>query len=155
MTELTCDQFIEYVARWIEVDEANISRVWPTKGGWEGWAQVEICSRIVATDSRYQIEREQHPYGASRKASDFFLNVNCPVSQQVIIELKCQSFQNYANFGAGLQADVEKLTNEVDPQYRGATLLAMGIYFLDCPIPDGFQRWVSPTNEVALVWASL
>lgn len=128
--------------------------MWPQKGGWEAWAQAQILSEVLRIDSRYEILREQHVYESPRKAADFLLNGSSPVPQMTIVELKCQSLENHAQFSAGLANDARKLVYELSPAFHGATLLILGIYFTGHgTIPAFFDSEVLGDGEVGICTA--
>ncbi|MHC4739889.1 MAG: hypothetical protein ACYS9Y_13365 [Planctomycetota bacterium] len=156
MAQITYQEFFGYLEEWIAVNESKIASMWPQKGGWEGWAQAEIKTFIVGKDSTYDILREQHVYTSHRESVDFLLNDSFPVSQKAVIEFKCQSFENYKNFKKGLENDINKLTNELKPSYKGAVLFSIGIYFTDHPdIPEYFDKKVLGSGEVGICWAKI
>ena len=152
--EIDDQTFIDYVEEWLKEKESDIASRWPQKGGWEGWAQSEIFSFIIKKDSTYDILREQNVYKNSRQKADFLLNNSLTVNKKVVIELKCQSFENAKNFGKELTKDKNKLIKDLNPSYSGADLLIVGIYFTDelKDIPEFFQHKVLGKGEVGICW---
>lgn len=153
MEPLNWKEFIKFLEKWVAENQKKIASLWTQKGGWESWAQAEICSSILEVDSRYDILREQHVYTSGGKSADFLLNNSSEVKDKVIIELKCQSFENYKKFTPGLRDDIKKLINELKPAYEGATLLVVGIYFTDkTPIDQYFEN-VIICSELGICYA--
>ncbi len=155
MAKLYDREFLDYVEEWIVTNESEIAKAWPQKGGWEGYAQTSIKAFILGKNSTYDILREQHIYTYPGKAADFLLNdSSLQVKDKVIIELKCQSFENYKNFSKGLKEDTTKLIKELKPNYSGATLVVIGIYFTNYPdIPSYFEKKVLGNGEVGICYA--
>ena len=154
MAQLSYQEFLDYVEMWVVENETKIAKMWPQKGGWEGWAQAEIKSFILGKNSTFDILREQHVYTSGGKTADFLLNDSSPVGKKVVVELKCQSFENYKNFKAGLENDISKLIKELKPSYSGAALLVIGIYFTDhTDVPDYFDKKILGEGEVGICWA--
>lgn len=78
-----------------------------SKGGWEGWAQVEAAKHFMTKG--IPVERELNING---KRIDLFIN------QEWFVELKCQSIDNSANLIPGVIKDMIKLqeTNKPNPK---------------------------------------
>ncbi|MCZ8038021.1 MAG: hypothetical protein O9276_07795 [Microcystis sp. LE17-20A] len=156
MATISYKDFISYVLEWGEANVKAIASKWPQKGGWEGWAQAEIYSYILQINNTYDILREQAVYTSKRKAADFLFNSMTSGAQSVIVELKCQSFENYQNFVPGIEDDVKKLIHELKPAYKGSVLVVLGIYFTEhtrTQIPDYFNKKVLKNGEVGICWA--
>ncbi len=154
MATMSYNEFIAAVIAWAEANIPKIATMWPQKGGWEGWAQAEIYNYILGINNTTDILREQAVYTSQRKAADFLLNAHNPGVQNVIVELKCQSFENYKNFVPGIEADVKKLIHELKPGYSGSALIVLGIYFTaHSSIPDYFDKRVLTGGEIGICWA--
>lgn len=111
-------------------------------------------SYILERDSTYDILREQAVYTNEKKAADFLLNSQSRGTQDVIVELKCQSFENYKNFVTGMESDVKKLISELKPAYAGSALVVLGFYFTEqTTIPTFFSKKILSGGEVGICWA--
>ncbi len=154
MKIMSYQEFIDAVIAWGEANVAKIATKWPQKGGWEGWAQAEICSDILQINNTHDILREQAVFESARKAADFLLNSQIQGVQDVVVELKCQSIENYKNFLPGIEADVKKLIKDLKPAYSGSALVVLGIYFTaHDQIPKYFDKRVLKGGEVGICWA--
>ncbi|APE31377.1 hypothetical protein BOX17_10715 [Halomonas aestuarii] len=155
MTQISTREFLGYVEEWVNGSYQKIGSMWPQKGGWEKWAQSEIGSFILSQDSTCDLLREQGVYVSKRKDADFLLNgMSMTASDKVVVELKCQSFENYKNFKKGLEEDISKLSRELKPGFSGADLLVLGIYFFQhSDIPPYFDKKVLDNGEVGMCWA--
>ena len=101
-----------------------------TAGGWEGWAQVEIASRLFKDHSHdfglnqySDIVREARIYTSStQSAADMALyRGGRPEAGSYIIELKCESSGNSGNFATATLADLAKIS-----------------------VPNAFASWTKP-----------
>lgn len=153
MVVLSENDFLRIVGGWIEKNEQKIRNMWPQKGGWEEWAKTDIYDDIVQLDSSYDILREQPIFTGGRDA-DFLLNHSSGTSQQVGIEMKCQSFENYKKFTDGLLKDVEKF-KYLKPDKQGIVQLVIGLYFTEHgkDIPGYFSKKIVGSGEVGMCWA--
>ncbi|WYZ45728.1 hypothetical protein EsH8_VIII_001044 [Colletotrichum jinshuiense] len=92
-------------------------------GGWEGWAQYEIASWIDklhykgANNTGPQAEREVPIYrNNSLYRADIGIkdDGSCFLKEEtVIVELKCESWNNFSKLKANVKADVEKIKTAV------------------------------------------
>ncbi|MEO0328158.1 MAG: hypothetical protein AAF217_06110 [Pseudomonadota bacterium] len=156
MTELTYDQFVYYAGEWGRLNQTDIANMWPSKGGWEGYAQAGIYNYIIRQNSTYDILREQPVYANPRKNTDFLLNGQSETVTDVVVELKCQSYENWQNFTGnnGLKGDLTKLTRELAPAYQQSVLLGVGFYFTkQVKMPSGFSHQVLGDGEIGICWA--
>lgn len=155
MAMLSYEEFLDYVKQWIVLNEAKIAKAWPQKGGWEEWAKTDIYS-YIDSQGAYDMLREQHVFTNNYKRADFLLNDQAAaVQDKVIVEVKCQSFENRDEFVPGLEEDIQKLMHEVKPAYQGAALLVFGIYFTNetRALPRSFSYQTLGTGEVGICWA--
>ncbi|KAK6337087.1 hypothetical protein TWF718_009873 [Orbilia javanica] len=90
-----------------------IERAYMLKGGWEGWLQVELACCLPdyfqGGGGTIFVDRE-----IEMKDSKADVRVDLEVSSggtEFLVELKCQSFSNSANFLSGLTGDVTKIRN--------------------------------------------
>ena len=118
-------------------DKSNrqkIDEMWQRKGGWEGWAQVELAALFNA-------DREEHvyadPQGASPRAADFIINfendnmdyANLLDRENVVIELKCESEHNKKRFQKAVAEDIMKINDVIKSEYTkyGCYLYAIAL----------------------------
>jgi hypothetical protein len=154
MTTLSYQDFLDGVTKWATANIENIKHQWPQKGGWENWAQGDIYSYFIKQNSTFDILREQAVYTNSALKADFLLNSKSAGAQKVIIELKCQSLENYQSFDDGLITDTKKILG-IAPAYHGSALIVLGFYFTQAKtaIPSHFDSKVLPGNEIGICWA--
>ncbi|KAJ3282211.1 hypothetical protein HK104_011040 [Borealophlyctis nickersoniae] len=102
------------------------------KGGWEGWAQVELANRFTKKFPHTHTFREERVYAdpnIKRKADLFLQNGN----EKQIIELKCESLfkddtGGYRAFYDNLLQDMIKIKDsKLQSKYRPARIWAIGI----------------------------
>ena len=83
-----------------------------SKGGWEGWLQVEWAMYLNSQD--YDVLREEPIYNNNQRA-DLVINKNIPrgdnqVFNNIAIEIKCQSIYNSQDqFLESVKSDINKL----------------------------------------------
>ncbi len=80
-----------------------------SKGGWEGWWQVELAMWFASFD--YDVEREMHVYKNNPKLSaDLVFNSHIDTATNYVVEIKCQSItQTMNSFIEQIQCDIEKI----------------------------------------------
>lgn len=127
---LTIDQFFGYVFAWADTNVPNIRRVWPLQGGWEAWAQAEIAGYINEIDASTSIIREARVYNEGRRA-DFLLNqaTTNQYSQQVVVEMKCESLHNQGAFISGVNKDVAKVQTKLQAPFNQCQKVTLAIFF--------------------------
>ncbi|MFN4176532.1 hypothetical protein [Phenylobacterium sp.] len=128
---LTANDFLGAVFAWANANVERIAVVWPLAGGWEAWAQAEIAGYINATQPAAFVEREAHVYADPGLTADFLVNnpeLNDP-SDEIVVELKCESFRNWRNFVTGLEIDAYKLNGQMRPDLCGCRKISLGIFF--------------------------
>jgi hypothetical protein len=132
-TTLTFENFETAFKKWCALRNAQFHFYWPLKGGWELWVQADFVAYLLTLDNTVEVLREQAIYKSSKKSVDWLVNaLNDDNNTKIAIELKCQSFENSANFISGVYKDVQKLENgNVSPVYSGCQSAMIGIYFAD------------------------
>ena len=126
----------------------RIVRAYTQKGGWEGWAQVEIATELHrARDMAYEnardsllattttVLREVAVYpptntkngGISQKRADIVVEFGAPSRREfVIIELKCEGFYNKDAFVQAVKEDVDKVHGDIEHDFKPARVWALG-----------------------------
>jgi hypothetical protein len=101
------------------------------KGGWEGWAQIELALGIQAKYTEIKVTREQPIYLGTRKRVDILLRADGEDTHA--IELKTLSVyaqEQYGNgtFAQGFIDDIDKINdNIVKPGLGNVHLYAIGL----------------------------
>lgn len=122
---------IDQIHWWIQKTDtevpAKIAAAYQQRGGWEGWAQVEIAYTIAIKYPHVAIDREVNVYEGTRKKNDFVIVEGGRPHQ--IIELKCErSSQDEAAFLKAFAEDCGKIhAGPIKGEYRPADGLAVGI----------------------------
>ncbi|MGF6307864.1 hypothetical protein ABIB82_001905 [Bradyrhizobium sp. i1.8.4] len=135
--QLSADQFIGLVKAWRASKTRELNTCWTTKGGWEGWAQCDLAIMLLFQNSTYEVEREMTSVYAGRDRPDFVINNSKSGHQRIIVELKCESFNNIDNFVKGLNDDVAQLAQKnLVGDYKNATRLSLGLFTTPAKLPD-------------------
>jgi hypothetical protein len=122
--------------RWANEAQHKILTAYYGKGGWEGWAQVEIeyalkkyygTRAINGTGVHIQREPHSYLYDATQRADVVVRYYDdhpkrSPAGYRIaawttIIELKCESYENSESFKNGVEADITKIQAELTPEY--------------------------------------
>ncbi|WDK20912.1 hypothetical protein CGRA01v4_12201 [Colletotrichum graminicola] len=128
----------------------TISNGYFEKGGWEGWAQVEIANVIKAKYSGLGVTREDGVYEGSLARSDLVL-VNEASGVRNVIELKCQRGSASTNSKWIVQQvidDAGKLQRTLKPEFRPAKCFAVGI----AVTPDAIAEVKDDANWGSIRW---
>ena len=128
---LTYDQFRTFLEQWALYRRDEFQYYFPLKGGWEQWVQADYAAYVLRQSSTFDILREvavyQNPY---QRVDWLFNNDDMDVAKKIAVEIKCQSFNNWDAFIAGVQADMEKVDQDnLADEFQGCTTVVMGIYF--------------------------
>jgi len=118
------------IQEWAWYRNENFKYNWVVKGGWESWVQVDLVAYAFRVVGGVDIDvlREQPVYKSPRRRVDLLFNANlAPTNQQIPVEIKAQSLNNASSFVPGLEADVEKISSDLDVQYSKSKCLVMGI----------------------------
>ena len=127
----------ETIRNWAQDNVDKISRAYALKGGWEGWAQVEIAllleDHLAHLGRGLNIEsmtasREVAVYQNPRQFADLVIGVHHGRAQDhIIVELKCESQFNATNFITGIMNDLAKIEDGIKPEYQPAMRFVYGI----------------------------
>lgn len=131
----------DIVLRWARTNLVKIVKAYAQKGGWEGWAQVEIATvlrdQLVGACATFNppvavtVSREVAVYlnpdsGKSPMLADVVVEFNQQgVTDCIIIELKCESAYNTSPIAQRVRADVVKLERQIRARYGHALRWAM------------------------------
>lgn len=143
-----CDIHVEAVIRsWAADNMGKIIKAYSQKGGWEGWAQVEIATALHdslqeqfddATDqvraAVTKVKREVPVYPPTKSPKDREVQTKADIvvstgpskrREHVIIEMKCEGAKNDKGFVQRVQDDVEKVDGEILDKFRPAKAWAL------------------------------
>lgn len=128
---LTYDQYAERLLAWCEFRGDSLRNYFPLKGGWEAWVQADYAAFVLAWNSTVDILREVPVYVNNRQRCDWLFNNTDPtVTQKLVIEIKCQSFDNRDAFTAGVGEDIAKLNqNNINNYFRTCQTGVLAICF--------------------------
>ncbi|KDN67625.1 hypothetical protein CSUB01_10831 [Colletotrichum sublineola] len=145
----------------------TIANAYSEKGGWEGWAQVEIANVIKANYEGLSVTREDGVYDGSIARSDLVL-VNEASGVRNVIELKCQRGSARTNSKWIVQQvldDAGKLQRTLKPEFRPAKCFAVGIAITPDAIAEvqnnanwGMTRWTGQfckDSQVLTFWVEM
>ncbi|KAL8796089.1 MAG: hypothetical protein Q9182_007423 [Xanthomendoza sp. 2 TL-2023] len=125
---------VDRVWFWINKSDATvpakIAAAYNQKGGWEGWAQVEIAYLVHVKYPNVTIDREVNVYAGTKKENDFVITDNVqPTKPKQIVELKCErGTQTAAQFKQSFIDDIQKINSlPIAPAYKPAKAYALGI----------------------------
>ena len=124
---------------------------WPVKGGWEGWIQVDLIAYFISLDSTLEILREQPIYLAAQKRVDLLVNTSLDADYQIPVEIKAESFENRAQFLAGVNADLVKLDQERNATFKNSTSGMLAISFS----PESVQKILGITANGQKIFKSI
>ena len=119
---------------WLNKSDSNIvpkkiGIAYTQKGGWEGWAQVEIAYLVQIHYPHVTIDREVNVYTGTRKENDFVIKDNNNVTPIQIVELKCErGTQSATELLQSFKDDIEKINNHpIGTEYKPAKAYATAI----------------------------
>ncbi len=152
MRTITTEQFLDFTYDWMCANLSGIESSWPQKGGWEGSAQVQIANDLMSALPLLRVERERPVYIEPRNTVDLVVNDPADGAENLLlVEMKCQSLHNAADFVGGLAHDVYRLDHELAEPYRPAHRLVIGFYFTDhFALPAGWTERPHPGNRIGL-----
>lgn len=129
MEELTFVNFLSYLKEWLEKrfeSLPNNGYNFYSRGGWEGWAQVELYMyyRGLGCD----IIREEHCYNNTHLKVDLLINSQIPANARKIrplaVEIKCGCTDwTDDNFKKAFLTDKEKLVQNLDNRFARVSLV--------------------------------
>ncbi|KAL9035865.1 MAG: hypothetical protein Q9180_004621, partial [Flavoplaca navasiana] len=132
LTDLT--DIIDRIGYWLTKSDSDIvpkkiGIAYTQKGGWEGWAQVEIAYLVQVRYPNVTIDREVNVYTGTRKENDFVVKDNNNVTPIQIVELKCErGTQSATEFSQSFKDDIEKINNHpIGTEYKPAKAYATAI----------------------------
>ena len=115
-----------FFSYWVKEHTPLIVRNYNQKGGWEGWAQIELALALKFMYSDWKVTREQHVFLNTRKKVDLLLTKENESSY--IIELKCESLNNQIQVARSFSTDIDRFVeNEVDERYSKNKRIAMAL----------------------------
>lgn len=148
--------FMNLVTHWADANINRMRMVWPLAGGWEAWAQAEIAGYVNANVQDAWIEREAYVY-PNRSRADFLVNnpFQNPSHDEIVVEMKCESFGNWDAFVNGLRYDAWKLGGPMGMGLGDAKKIALGIFFSPeseqrLAMLHGFHIHYSPNREIGV-----
>ncbi|WP_414447873.1 hypothetical protein AB4851_14980 [Burkholderia sp. 22PA0099] len=148
MTILSIDDFTLLVQTWAVARSDSFGSKWPVKGGWEGWAQVDLVSEMLQDDPTLDILREQAIYRGGRRRVDLLLNANAMMDDDMIpVEIKAESLQNCSAFVDGVLKDLDKLETQRNAQFSACDCVMMAIAFSQSGV-DGLTRIATQTGPI-------
>ncbi|KAG8165964.1 hypothetical protein KVR01_004516 [Diaporthe batatas] len=132
------------ISQWAEQNLSRIISAHRQKGGWEGWAQVEIATALQESTRRGhqpssnsssspattttlagEASREVDVYHATGQLADIVIASRAR-RQFVIIELKCEGFHG-RDFARGVAGDIAKLRGDIKDKFKPARAWALAI----------------------------
>jgi hypothetical protein len=153
--------FLALVQGWADANVNRIRNVWPLQGGWEAWAQAEIAGFVNAAAPDTWILREARVYPDNSRA-DFLINdpFQNPATDEIVVEMKCESLRNWDAFVDGLRYDAWKLNGALGMELAPAHKMVLGIFFspesqAELARLQGFTITYTPNREVgiaSMVW---
>lgn len=136
--ELHVDQVVN---NWARQNISKIVSAYQQKGGWEGWAQVEIATALEKSRESASAEealkgtlteasREVHVYADhSKQRADVVIASRSRIIPKhfVIIELKCEGQYFKGDFVQEVEEDIEKLKGRISDDFKPAKAWALAI----------------------------
>ncbi|KAF8315956.1 hypothetical protein DL93DRAFT_2078740 [Clavulina sp. PMI_390] len=157
---------VQVISEWAAANEAKLAKIYKQKGGWEGWAQVELTSKLA----------QQFPGAALREVAVYVDLGPRPRTADIllgppfdIIELKCESLNqdippskpepDLTAFARQLELDIIKIRdNHLKTNYTPSWIWVIGITIKD-EISDATATYNFPvavgrvrTGEHLNVW---
>ena len=106
---------VDRIGYWITKSDSKIpekiAAAYKQKGGWEGWAQVEIAYIVQIQYKNVTIDREVNVYEGTKQENDFVITDKNDASKpKQIVELKCErGTQKPEEFRKEFQGDIDKI----------------------------------------------
>ena len=129
---------VDRIWYWIKQSDAKvpikITTAYYQKGGWEGWAQVEIAYLVQDKYANVTIDREVNVYAGTQKENDFVITDKYDATKpKQVIELKCErGTQNATQFRQSFVDDIIKInTLPIGVAYKPAKAYAVAISCTD------------------------
>lgn len=113
----------------------KILQIYSQKGGWEGWAQVELALHFTALGD-WNCERERQVYAGNAKRADLLLTSQGGQLDTTIVELKTEALwrddTGPDNFVQSMRQDLVKIRdNQIKPELLPARLIVFGCTFVE------------------------
>lgn len=153
--------FLALVQGWADANVGRIRNVWPLAGGWEAWAQAEIAGFVNASAPEVWLMREPRVYPDNSRA-DFLINdpFQNPATDEIVVEMKCESLRNWDAFVDGLRYDAWKLNGALGMDLAPAHKMVLGIFFspesqAELARLQGFTITYTPDRSIgiaSMVW---
>ncbi|KAL8730547.1 MAG: hypothetical protein Q9166_004001 [cf. Caloplaca sp. 2 TL-2023] len=128
---------LDRIRYWIQSDDKvplKMEAAYTQKGGWEGWAQVEIAYLVQTKYPNVTIDREVNVYTGTQKENDFVIIDNTDATKpKQIVELKCErGTQKPVEFRKSFMNDITKInTLPIGAAYKPAKAYAIAISCTD------------------------
>lgn len=106
-----------------------------SKGGWEGWAQVEIARYLLK--NAVEVDREKNVEGA---------RIDLHINDEWYVELKCQSIENSERLLPGVAKDIVKL-DSIEGANKAVVFWALGEIGTDEEVAAMLHDLVFSINE--------
>ena len=130
---------VGWIMSWIQTVSKSMPVVVCSKGGWEGWAQVEIHKFLIEHElpGNPAIHREQPIYNKPKSAVDFRIATR---TERICIELKCEGLFESAKQGRVTMEhtfykevldDVIKLKTDRKTEYAKEPAMVIALCFSD------------------------
>ncbi|HWZ42913.1 MAG TPA: hypothetical protein VNW97_05525 [Candidatus Saccharimonadales bacterium] len=133
---------------WLEAKGDAIVGMGRQQGGWERWAQGELCLYLNnAARAKLRATTEEKIYANPNARADL-LAVNIYGSEKTIVEIKAAALgQSAVAFDTGVTLDHEKVAGAVSDAYEGAQrLLVVIVPSKEAGVEIGKLQTVSPAN---------
>lgn len=148
-------QVIGWIEGWILKNQQKVIQAFLEKGGWEGWAQVELAEVLRQLPQGPTVQREHPIYDNSREAVDFYISWAYNAHPPLCIELKCESLWQSAKQGRQyiehvfykeIQDDIEKLQSSRKFAYSGQAAYVVAITVSELAA-QGLRERLAPEEE--------
>jgi len=130
----------------------KIAAAYKQKGGWEGWAQVEIAYLVQDKYPNVTIDREVNVYTGTQKENDFvIIDKNDATKPKQVVELKCErGTQTPSQFKQSFINDITKIkTLPIGAAYKPAKSYAVAISCTDASYKLLFEtEWEDKVTRV-------
>jgi hypothetical protein len=132
------EDIVEIISAWAIATYPKIQAIYHQKGGWEGWAQVELAYVFTQQYPEINCFREQQVYAGTERRADMVLTH--PDQVTMVIELKTESLFQDTSIGVSaavnaIYTDINKIDRyQISDPFRqpnGATPLAIGFTLND------------------------
>lgn len=120
---------------------SDIEAAYSLKGGWEGWAQVELALYLQKVLSGSTIEREMAVYAGNTQLADLVITgETINPENTAIIELKCRN-SGHANFARTVKDDLKKIKGKIVERYEKVPIRVVAISIEDQTEEKIFEQY--------------